>query len=194
MNRNLTWQSGNINKQQRAKILNQKPYCIWLTGLSGAGKSTIANALETQLHSTGKHTYILDGDNIRHGLNNDLDFTISSRIENIRRVAQVARLMVDAGLIVIVASISPFRSEREMVRNLFETDEFIEVFINTPLAICQQRDPKGLYQKAKLGQLTQFTGIDSPYEAPLTPEIEIDTSLDNLERCLMKIINKLPNS
>jgi bifunctional enzyme CysN/CysC len=149
---------------------------LWLTGLSGAGKSTIANRIEKQLAAQGRHTYLLDGDNVRHGLNKDLGFAAQDRVENIRRVAEVARLMVDAGLIVLVSFISPFRAERRMARGLFETREFFEVFVDTPLTVAEGRDVKGLYRKARRGELKNFTGIDSPYETPEQPEIRIDTT------------------
>ncbi len=149
---------------------------LWFTGLSGAGKSTIANLVEKRLHALGRHTYMLDGDNVRHGLNKDLGFTEADRVENIRRVAEVAKLMVDAGLIMLVSFISPFRTERRMARDLLEPGEFIEVFVDTPLAEAEQRDPKGLYKKARRGELKNFTGIDSPYEAPENPEIRLDTT------------------
>lgn len=172
---NIHLQHVDIDKAARAALKGQKPCVLWLTGLSGAGKSTIANLVERRLHAMGRHTYLLDGDNIRHGLNRDLGFTDADRVENIRRVAEVAKLMVDAGLIVITAFISPFRSERLMARSLFETGEFIEVFVNTPLEVAEARDPKGLYKKARRGELKNFTGIDSPYEAPEAPEIDLDT-------------------
>lgn len=154
----------------------QKPCVIWFTGLSGSGKSTIANELEKSLFASGHRTYILDGDNLRHGLNKDLGFTKQDRIENIRRVAEVARLMMDAGLMVITTFISPFRSDRLAARALFEPGEFLEVFVNTPLTVCETRDPKGLYKKARAGEIRDFTGIDSPYEAPELPDFEINTS------------------
>ena len=148
---------------------------LWFTGLSGSGKSTIANLVEKRLHSEGRHTYLLDGDNVRHGLNRDLGFTDADRVENIRRVAEVAKLMVDAGLIVLVSFISPFRAERQMARELMADGEFVEVFVDTPLAEAERRDVKGLYKKARAGELKNFTGIDSPYEAPEHPEIRLDT-------------------
>lgn len=174
---NLHWQALDVNRVARAALKHQQPRCVWLTGLSGAGKSTIANLLEKRLHAQGRHTYVLDGDNVRHGLNRDLGFTEADRVENIRRVAEVARLMVDAGLIVIVAFISPFRAEREFARSLFAPGEFIEVFVDAPLAECERRDPKGLYAKARRGEIAAFTGLSSPYEPPLTPEFHLQTGL-----------------
>ncbi len=173
---NVHWQALDVNKQARADQKLQKPAVLWFTGLSGSGKSTIANLLEKQLHTLGKHTYILDGDNVRHGLNRDLGFTEEDRVENIRRVGEVAKLMADAGLIVLVSFISPFRSERQTARELMQDGEFIEVFVDTPIEECAARDPKGLYAKAKRGELKNFTGIDSPYEAPLSPEIHLKTT------------------
>ncbi|MGI8493630.1 MAG: sulfate adenylyltransferase subunit CysN [Acidimicrobiales bacterium] len=173
---NVHWQSVEVHKDARATLLGQRPALVWFTGLSGAGKSTIANLVEKRLHSLGRATYLLDGDNVRHGLNNDLGSTDVDRVENIRRVAEVARLMVDAGLIVLVSFISPFRAEREMARALLEEGEFVEVHVDTPLEVAEERDPKGLYRKARRGELANFTGIDSPYEAPASPELRIDTT------------------
>ena len=173
---NVRWQELSIDKAARAGLKEQKPCVLWFTGLSGAGKSTIANALEKRLHAMGRHTYLLDGDNVRHGLNKDLGFTDADRVENIRRVAEAARLFVDAGLIVMVSFISPFRSERRMARDLFEAGEFIEVFVDTPLEICEARDPKGLYSKARAGLIANFTGIDSVYEPPERAELKLDTA------------------
>jgi bifunctional enzyme CysN/CysC len=172
---NIHWQSLDIGKHERAQAKNQKPAVFWFTGLSGSGKSTIANLLEKKLHASGHHTYILDGDNVRHGLNRDLGFTDADRVENIRRVAEVARLMADAGLVVLVSFISPFRAERQMARELMEKGEFIEVFVDTPFEECVKRDPKGLYALALSGSLKNFTGVDSPYEAPEDPEIHLET-------------------
>lgn len=172
---NIHWQAVDVNREAHAALKNQKPAVVWFTGLSGSGKSTIANLVEKKLHAMGKHTFLLDGDNVRHGLNRDLGFTDADRVENIRRVGEVARLMTDAGLIVLTAFISPFRSERRMVRDLMAAGEFMEVFVNTPLDVAESRDVKGLYKKARSGQLKNFTGIDSPYEAPETAEITVNT-------------------
>jgi bifunctional enzyme CysN/CysC len=165
-----------VDKPARSAAKGQKARVVWLTGLSGAGKSTIANLVEKRLTADGRHTYLLDGDNVRHGLNKDLGFTEEDRVENIRRVAEVAKLMVDAGLIVLVSFISPFRAERRMARDLQADGDFVEVFVDTPLAVAEARDVKGLYKKARAGELKNFTGIDSPYEAPEAPEIRIDTT------------------
>ena len=173
---NVHWQALDVNKQARATQKNQKPVVLWFTGLSGSGKSTIANLVEKSLVAEGKHTYLLDGDNVRHGLNKDLGFTDADRVENIRRVGEAAKLFLDAGLVVLVSFISPFRSERRMARDLVEADEFIEVFVDTPIEVCMQRDPKGLYEKARAGTIKNFTGVDSPYETPETPELTIKTA------------------
>ena len=173
---NIHWQSVDVNKEAHSAQKNQKPAVLWFTGLSGSGKSTIANALQKRLYSIDRHTYLLDGDNVRHGLNRDLGFTDADRVENIRRVSEVSKLMVDAGLITLVSFISPFRSERRMARNMVEDGEFVEVFVNTPLNVAEQRDVKGLYKRAREGKIKNFTGIDSPYEPPTEPEIEIDTT------------------
>jgi bifunctional enzyme CysN/CysC len=178
---NTYFQSFEITKTARARLNGQKPVLLWFTGLSGAGKSTIANSLEQKLHTLGKRTFVLDGDNVRHGLNRDLGFTEADRVENIRRVAEVAKLFVEAGLITMVASISPFRAEREMARELVGPDEFVEIFVDTPLEICEQRDPKGLYRKARCGELRNFTGLDSPYERPESPELVLDARNDHAE-------------
>ena len=185
---NVHWQALDINKQAQAALKGQRPAVIWLTGLSGSGKSTIANLLQKRLHSLGRHTYLLDGDNIRHGLNKDLGFTAEARVENIRRIAEVAKLMVDAGLVVITAFISPYRSERRMARDLLEAGEFIEVFVDTPLAVAEARDPKGLYAKARAGEIANFTGIDAPYETPEAAELVIDTTVVSAEEAAEAIL------
>jgi bifunctional enzyme CysN/CysC len=167
----IRWQSFSVSRMDREKLKGHQGKVIWFTGLSGAGKTTIANALESALHAKGFHTYVLDGDNMRHGLNSDLGFTHADRVENSRRVAEVAKLMMDAGLIVMAALISPFRKEREMAKALIGAEHFIEVFVDTPLAICEQRDTKGLYKKARSGKIAHMTGIDSPYEPPENPQI-----------------------
>ncbi|SOC83140.1 bifunctional enzyme CysN/CysC [Ensifer adhaerens] len=172
---NVHWQAMEVNKQARAEIKGQRPAVLWFTGLSGSGKSTIANSLEKLLHAEGRHTYMLDGDNVRHGLNRDLGFTEADRVENIRRVAEVAKLMADAGLIVIVSFISPFKAERRLARDMMEEGEFIEIFVDTPIEECARRDPKGLYKKAREGKIANFTGISSPYEPPENPELRLDT-------------------
>lgn len=188
---NIVWHDYHVTKSERSTQKVQKPYLIWFTGLSGSGKSTIANALERRLYGLGKHTYLLDGDNVRHGLNKDLGFSDSDRVENIRRIGEVSKLFIDAGLIVISAFISPFQSDRQSVRNLVNDDEFLEVFIDTPIEICEQRDPKGLYQKARFGEIKNFTGIDSPYETPINPEIHIKTDVMSVDESVQLIIDAL---
>jgi bifunctional enzyme CysN/CysC len=188
---NIHWQALEIHKKARASHKGQQPCVLWFTGLSGAGKSTIANLVEKKLHSLGKHTYLLDGDNVRHGLNRDLGFTDADRVENIRRIAESAKLFVDAGLIVLVSFISPFRSERSMARELVEEGEFFEIFVNTPLEVCEQRDPKGLYKKARAGQLKNFTGIDSAYEPPEKPEIVVDAGKVAAEDLAEEIVRRI---
>ncbi|MGM0677954.1 MAG: adenylyl-sulfate kinase, partial [Pseudomonadota bacterium] len=185
---NIHMQHVDIDKQARGIAKGQKPVVLWFTGLSGAGKSTIANRVEKKLHAAGQHTYLLDGDNVRHGLNRDLGFTDADRVENIRRVAEVARLMVDAGLIVLTAFISPFRSERRMARDLMEEGEFIEIFVDTPLEVAEERDPKGLYKKARRGELKNFTGIDSAYEAPEDPELHLQAAKLSTEEAADAVI------
>lgn len=189
--RNIVPQTFNITKQTRAKLKTQKPLVLWFTGLSGSGKSTIANIIEQKLHAAGNHTYVLDGDNVRHGLNRDLGFTESDRVENIRRVAHVAKLMTDAGLIVLVTLISPFRADRATARNLFDADEFIEVYVNTPIQIAEQRDPKRLYERARKGEIKNFTGVDSPYEPPLSAEIVLNTPNYTAEDMAEQVIKYL---
>ena len=188
---NIHMQHVDVDKEARALAKGQKASILWFTGLSGAGKSTIANALEKRLHAMGRHTYLLDGDNVRHGLNKDLGFTDTDRVENIRRVSEVAKLMVDAGLIVITAFISPFRSERQMARELVEAGEFIEVFVDTPLSVAEDRDPKGLYKKARRGELKNFTGIDSVYERPESAEVRIDTTSLSVDAAVDLIVDAL---
>ena len=185
---NIHWQHLDVDKAARARSKAQVPRCLWFTGLSGAGKSAIANRVDKRLHALGHHTFILDGDNVRHGLNKDLGFTDEDRVENIRRVAEVARLMVDAGLIVLVSFISPFRAERRMARELFDDGEFVEVFVDTPLAVAEQRDAKGLYAKARAGQIPNFTGIDSPYEVPEAAELRLDTVAESAEVLAEQVI------
>ena len=179
------------HKQAHAAIKNQKACILWFTGLSGAGKSTIANLVEKRLYSLGHHTFLLDGDNVRHGLNRDLGFTDADRVENIRRIAEVSKLMVEAGLIVLVSFISPFRSERRMARSLVGEGEFVEVYVSTPLAVAESRDPKGLYKKARAGEIKHFTGIDSEYEAPENPEIVVDTTQLSAEHAATQIVKYL---
>ena len=188
---NIHWQHVDVNKTARARIKHQIPRCVWFTGLSGSGKSTIANLVEKKLHAMGQHTYILDGDNVRHGLNKDLGFTDEDRVENIRRIAEVAKLMVDAGLIVLVSFISPFRAERRMARDMFAEGEFIEVFVDTPLEVAAQRDTKGLYMKAREGKLQNFTGIDSPYEPPSAPDVLVQTISESPEAAADRLVLKL---
>lgn len=188
---NLVWQELDIDKAERARMKGQTPGILWFTGLSGAGKSTVANLVEKRLHSLGKHTYILDGDNVRHGLNRDLGFTDADRVENIRRVGETAKLFVDAGMIVIVSFISPFRSERRMVRQMVEEGEFLEVFVDAPLDVCESRDPKGLYAKARTGAIKNFTGIDSPYEPPEAPELHLRTGDMTPEQAAEKVIEAM---
>jgi bifunctional enzyme CysN/CysC len=188
---NIHWQHVDVSREVHAAQKGQKPAVVWLTGLSGAGKSTIANLVEKKLLARGRHTFLLDGDNVRHGLNKDLGFTEADRIENIRRVGEVARLMSDAGLIVVTAFISPFRAERDMVRAMMADGEFIEVFIDVPLSVAEERDVKGLYAKARAGEIANFTGIDSPYEAPERPDIHIDTTAMSAEQAADVIVEAL---
>lgn len=188
---NIHWQAQQVTREVRSQLMGQRPCVIWFTGLSGSGKSTIANALEQRLAAMGRHTMLLDGDNIRHGLNRDLGFTDVDRVENIRRIGEVAKLMIDAGLIVITAFISPYRSERDLVRQLLPPGEFHEVYVDTPLEVCEQRDVKGLYKKARLGQIPNFTGINAPYEAPETPELSFDTTQLSVDEAVRSIISVL---
>ncbi|MBB4642803.1 sulfate adenylyltransferase subunit CysN [Rhizorhapis suberifaciens] len=188
---NIHWQATDVTREHHAQVKNQKPAVLWLTGLSGAGKSTIANLIEKKLARMNRHTFLLDGDNVRHGLNHDLGFTDADRVENIRRVGEVAKLMTDAGLIVITAFISPFRAERDMVRQMIAPGEFFEVYVDTPLDVAEERDVKGLYKKARAGQLKHFTGIDSPYEPPETPEIRVNTTAMTAEEAAEEIVRRL---
>jgi bifunctional enzyme CysN/CysC len=188
---NVHWQAVDIGREAHAAQKGQRPAVLWFTGLSGSGKSTIANIVEKKLFAQGRHSFLLDGDNVRHGLNKDLGFTEADRIENIRRVGEVTKLMADAGLIVITAFISPFRAERDMVRAMLPDGEFIEVFVDTPLAEAEKRDVKGLYKKARAGELKNFTGIDSPYEAPERPEIRIDTTNVTPEEAADLIVERI---
>ncbi|MEL6830801.1 MAG: adenylyl-sulfate kinase, partial [Pseudomonadota bacterium] len=185
---NIHWQALDVDRQTLAEQKDQKPAVLWFTGLSGSGKSTIANALQKKLFARGKHTFVLDGDNVRHGLNRDLGFTDEDRVENIRRVSNVAKLMADAGLITLVSFISPFRSERRMARNMMEEGEFIEIFVDTPLNVAEERDVKGLYKRARAGEIKNFTGLDSPYEAPEDPEIQINTVEQSAEQAADEIL------
>lgn len=187
---NIVWQQTNVSRQDREKLLKQKGVLIWFTGLSGSGKSTVATMLEKKLHDLGKLTYLLDGDNVRHGLNSDLGFSKEDRVENIRRIAEISKLFVDSGVITIATFISPFIKDREAVRQLLKTD-FIEVYVDCPLDVCEKRDPKGIYKKARKGEIKDFTGIDSPYEPPINPEITVQTNINSLEECVSKIIDYL---
>lgn len=189
----VVWHDHKITRAQRAENKSQKPCLLWFTGLSGSGKSTIANALDVALHQRGYHTFLLDGDNVRLGLCKDLGFSDEDRVENIRRIGEVSKLFTDAGLIVLSAFISPFASDRRMVRNLFPAGELIEVFMDTPLKVCEERDPKGLYGKARSGQIKHFTGIDSPYESPKRPEMRLDTSTMSVSECVEALIDYLIN-
>ncbi|CAJ1316423.1 adenylyl-sulfate kinase [Paenibacillus sp. CFBP13512] len=189
--RNITWQSSNITRKEREQRYGQRSVVIWLTGLSGSGKSTIAFALEKELFAHERACYVLDGDNIRHGLNRDLGFSEQDRKENLRRIGEVAKLFMDAGSIVIAAFISPHAQDRQMVRDLFEEGDFIEVYIDCSLSACEERDPKGLYKKARAGEIPNFTGVSAPYEAPQQPELTIDTEHESVEQCVAKVIAEL---
>lgn len=188
---NISWQKTSVNQELRSHAKQQKPFVLWFTGLSGSGKSTIADELEKKLHQLGKHSILLDGDNVRHGLNKDLGFTDQDRVENIRRIAEVSKLMVSSGLITIVSFISPFQSERVMARNLLDEGEFIEIYIDTPIELCEARDPKGLYKKARAGKLKNFTGIDSEYEVPEKAEITLRNSKANIDDLVGEILEYL---
>ncbi|MCG9700547.1 adenylyl-sulfate kinase [Vibrio natriegens] len=187
----VVWHNTTVTHEDRIKIKKQKPVVLWFTGLSGSGKSTVANAVESKLLSLGKHSYLLDGDNVRHGLNKDLGFSDDDRVENIRRIGEVAKLFVDSGAIVLTAFISPFIADREQVRSLMAEGQFLEVFIDTPLEVCEQRDPKGLYKKARAGEIKNFTGIDSKYEVPLSPEIHVKTAGKSVAECAESVVAQL---
>ena len=188
---NIVWHEMGVDKQARAALKGQHPVALWFTGLSGSGKSTIANLVDRKLHALGRHTFILDGDNVRHGLNRDLGFSEADRVENIRRAAEAAKLMVDAGLIVIVSFISPYRSDRDAARERFEAGEFLEVFIDTPVDECRRRDPKGLYARADKGLIRNFTGVSAPYEEPLAPELRLPTTEAPAEELAERIVEEL---
>ncbi|MFO7820860.1 MAG: adenylyl-sulfate kinase [Lentisphaeria bacterium] len=189
--RNLTWHQAAVTTANREKLLRQRGAVLWMTGLSGAGKSTIASALDKKLYDRGHLSYILDGDNIRHGLNSDLAFSPVERTENIRRVGEVATLFAEAGLLAITSFISPYRKDRQNVRNIIGTERFIEIFLDVPLAVCEKRDPKSLYKKARAGEIQDFTGIQAPYEAPVNPELTIDTSSQGVDECAQLILDYL---
>ena len=185
---NTVWHEQHISKEQRASLKSQKPCLLWYTGLSGSGKSTIANAVDALLFKLGCHSYLLDGDNVRHGLNGDLGFSDEARVENIRRISEVAKLFLDAGLVVSTAFISPFASDREQAKEKLEQDEFIEVYIDTPISVCEARDPKGLYKKARAGEIKDFTGIDSNYDVPQAPQIHVKTAEKSVQACAEQIV------
>ncbi|RDU37727.1 adenylyl-sulfate kinase [Neobacillus piezotolerans] len=194
MSEHIVWHPAAITKADRQNLNRHKSFVLWFTGLSGSGKSTLANEVDRQLFSIGVRSYVLDGDNVRHGLNKGLGFSIEDRVENIRRIGEVSRLFVDSGQVVLTAFISPFREDRDRVRQLFEPGEFIEVFADCPLEVCEKRDVKGLYEKARRGEIREFTGIDSPYEAPLDPELKIDTTSASVEECAKQVIRYLQNN
>ncbi|MCX4190240.1 adenylyl-sulfate kinase [Methylophaga sp. OBS3] len=191
MAEHIIWHAETITKSERAERNSQRPCILWFTGLSASGKSTTANAVEKRLFELGHHTYLLDGDNVRHGLNKDLGFSDADRVENIRRIGELSKLFSDAGLIVLSAFISPFRSDRQMVRDLMPEGEFVEIHMDTPLAVCETRDPKGLYQKARRGEIKNFTGIDSAYESPEKPEIVLNTAEFDIDTCAEQVISYL---
>ncbi len=189
-NKNVVWHKTSVSKEDRENLLDQKGVVLWFTGLSGSGKSTLANAVEQKLFESGRTTYLLDGDNIRHGLNKDLGFNINDRKENIRRIGEVSKLFIDAGIITLTAFISPLKEDRNNVRSLLK-DRFIEVFVDCSLEVCEKRDPKGLYEKVRSGQIKNFTGIDSPYEKPINPEIVVRTDVESMDTCIVRIIKYL---
>ncbi|WP_183249143.1 adenylyl-sulfate kinase [Anoxybacillus tengchongensis] len=190
---NIIWHKESITKEDRRKKNNHHSFVLWFTGLSGSGKSTLANEVAKTLFEQNIHCYVLDGDNVRHGLNSDLGFSAKDRTENIRRIGEVAKLFVDSGQIVLTAFISPFRQDRQLVRSKLEQDEFVEVYVRCPLETCEQRDPKGLYKKARNGEIRDFTGIDSPYEPPLSPDVVVDTDQHSIDQCVQQIISYLKN-
>lgn len=194
MGENIVWHHHSVTHEDRCKQKNQKPCVLWFTGLSGSGKSTVANAVETLLYENGNHSYILDGDNVRHGLNKNLSFSEEDRVENIRRIGEVTKLFTDAGLIVLSAFISPFRADREQVRKIHEKGAFIEVFVDTPLDVCESRDPKGLYKKARAGDIKHFTGLDSPYEKPESPEIYLLAGQVPVQQLAEQVVNYLKDN
>lgn len=187
----IVWHNSTVTATERSELKQQRPVVLWFTGLSGSGKSTVANAVERKLHQLKKHSYLLDGDNVRHGLNKDLGFGNEARVENIRRIGEVAKLFADAGMIVLTAFISPFITDRAQAKSLLPEGQFLEVFIDTPLAVCEQRDPKGLYKKARAGEIKHFTGIDSSYEAPLASDIHIHTAEKSVDECASEVIQAL---
>jgi|SRR5690554_492380 len=191
MEKNLFEHWFNIKREDRSKLKKHKPLLLWFTGLSGSGKSTVANAVEQALFSKGIHTYILDGDNVRKGINANLSFSPEDRTENIRRIGEIANLMLDAGIVVLAAFVSPYREDRENVKNIVGIANFVEIYVNTPLEECERRDVKGLYKKARKGEIENFTGVNAPYEVPLTPDIEIDTAQMNLDDCVTKITKEI---
>lgn len=184
---NVVWHKMNVSREDREELLKQKGVVLWFTGLSGSGKSTVASSLEKRLHDMGKLTYTLDGDNVRHGLNSDLGFSDEDRVENIRRIGEISKLFVDAGVITIATFVSPFREDRQKVRDLLGKD-FAEIYIDCPIEVCEKRDPKGIYKKARAGEIKHFTGIDSPYESPINPEIVVSTHLNTLDECVDKLV------
>ncbi len=188
---NITWHEATVTAEDREKLLNQKGCVIWFTGLSGSGKSTLANAVEHVLHQQQHHTYVLDGDNVRHGLNKNLGFSPEDREENIRRIGEVAKLFADAGTIVMTAFISPYRADRDQARALMAEDRFVEVFVDCPLEVCEERDTKGLYKKARTGEIKEFTGISAPYESPLNPEVTVNTDALSIEECAQAVVEAL---
>lgn len=184
---NVVWHKMNVSREDREELLKQKGVVLWFTGLSGSGKSTVASSLEKRLHDMGKLTYTLDGDNVRHGLNSNLGFSDEDRVENIRRIGEISKLFVDAGVITIATFVSPFREDRQKVRELLGKD-FVEIYIDCPIEVCEKRDPKGIYKKARAGEIKHFTGIDSPYESPINPEIVVSTHLNTLDECVDKLV------